>query len=59
VAAGAQVFDATNDGIGVSDFHTNASAVPADLQAKLDAALASMKAGTLTTCPADCGAPPK
>ena len=59
VAAGAQVFDATNDGIGVSDFHTNASAVPADLQAKLDAALASMKDGTLTTCPADCGAPPK
>jgi len=31
----------------------------ADLQAKLDAALASMKDGTLTTCPADCGAPPK
>jgi basic membrane protein A and related proteins len=59
VAAGAQIFDATNDGIGVSDFHTNASAVPADLQAKLDAALASMKDGTLTTCPADCGAPPK
>jgi basic membrane protein A len=59
VAAGPQVFDATNDGVGVSDFHTNSSAVPADLQGKLDAALAAMKAGTLTTCPADCGAPPK
>jgi basic membrane protein A len=53
-------FDATNDGIGVSDFHDMASAVPADTQAKLDAALAAMKAGTLVTCPADsCGAPPK
>ncbi|MEO8251375.1 MAG: BMP family ABC transporter substrate-binding protein [Chloroflexota bacterium] len=59
VAAGALTFDATNDGVGVSDFHTNASAVPADLQGKLDAALAAMKAGTLVTCPANCGAPPK
>jgi basic membrane protein A len=59
VTAGPLTFDATNDGVGVSDFHTNSSAVPADLQGKLDAALASMKAGTLTTCPADCGAPPK
>jgi basic membrane protein A len=59
VAAGPLVFEATNDGVGVSDFHTNSSAVPADLQGKLDAALAAMKAGTLTTCPADCGVPPK
>jgi basic membrane protein A len=59
VTAGPLIFDATNDGVGVSDFHTNSSAVPTDLQGKLDAALASMKAGTLTTCPADCGAPPK
>jgi len=59
VAAGPLVFDATNDGIGVSDFHTNSSAVPSDLKGKLDAALAAMKAGTLTTCPADCGVAPK
>jgi basic membrane protein A len=59
VAAGPLVFDATNDGIGVSDFHTNSGAVPADLKGKLDAALAAMKAGTLTTCPADCGVAPK
>jgi basic membrane protein A len=59
VAAGPLVFDATNDGVGVSDFHTNSSAVPSDLQGKLDAALAAMAAGTLTTCPADCGVPPK
>jgi basic membrane protein A len=56
---GPLVFDANNDGIGVSDFHSNASAVPADVQGKLDSALAAMKAGTLTTCPTDCGAPPK
>jgi basic membrane protein A len=59
VTAGPLTFDATNDGVGVSDFHTNSSAVPSDLQGKLDAALAAMKAGTLTTCPTDCGAPPK
>ena len=59
VAAGPLVFDATNDGIGVSDFHTNSTAVPTTLQAKLDAALAAMKAGTLKTCPTDCGVPPK
>ena len=54
-------FDATNDGIGVSpDFHDMASKVPADVQAKLDAALAAMKAGTLVTCPPDnCGVGPK
>jgi len=54
-------FDATNDGIGASPGHDNASAWPADLQGKLDAALAAMKAGTLQTCPPApaCGAPPK
>jgi len=56
---GPLTFDATNDGVGVSDFHDNASAVPTDLQAKLDDALAAMKAGSLPTCPTDCGAPPK
>ncbi len=59
VAAGPLTFDATNDGIGVSDFHTNSGAVSADVQGKLDAALTAMKGGSLTTCPADCGAPPK
>jgi basic membrane protein A and related proteins len=56
---GNSLFDATNDGIGVSDFHDMSSVVPADTQAKLDAALAAMKAGTLVTCPADgCGVGP-
>jgi basic membrane protein A len=52
-------FDATNDGIGVSPGHDLASTWPADLQGKLDAALAAMKAGTLTTCPTDCGVGPQ
>jgi basic membrane protein A len=53
--AGDNAFDATNDGIGVSSFH--GQTVPADLQGKLDAALAAMKAGTLKTCPDKCGTP--
>jgi basic membrane protein A len=55
-------WDASRDGIGYSPFHDLASIVPATLQAKLDAALAAMKAGTLKTCPSkatgdkvDCG----
>lgn len=57
--AGNLTFDATNDGIGVADFHDKASLITADTQKKLDDALAAMKAGTLTTCPADCGTGPK
>lgn len=53
--AGNNIFNAANDGIGVSDFH--GATVPADLQAKLDAAIAAMKAGTLKTCPDKCGTP--
>jgi basic membrane protein A len=58
---GVSHFDATNDGIGASPGHDNASAWPADLQGKLDTAIAGMKAGTVTTCPPApaCGAPPK
>jgi basic membrane protein A len=52
-------FDATNDGVGVSPGHDNASAWPSDLQGKLDAALAGMKDGSVKTCPdTGCGAPP-
>jgi basic membrane protein A and related proteins len=54
------LYDAKNDGIGVSPFHDMASSVPADLQGKLDAALSAMKAGSLQTCPTDgCGVGPK
>jgi basic membrane protein A len=63
IAAGTQQpgdskFDATNDGIGVSPGHDNASKWPPDLQGKLDQALAGMKDGSLKTCPENCGAPP-
>ncbi len=49
-------FDANNDGIGISSFYDATSKIGADTQAKVDTALAAMKAGTLVTCPADtCG----
>ena len=53
--AGDRLYSAANDGIGVSDFHDKASLMTPDIQAKLDAALAGMKAGTLKTCPDNCG----
>jgi basic membrane protein A len=52
---GPTLFDAKNDGIGVSPFYDAASKLAPDTQAKVDEALAAMKAGTLETCPADCG----
>ena len=53
-------FDATNDGIGVASFHGAESKMAPDTQAKIDAALAAMKAGTLVTCPPapECGKTP-
>ncbi|MFP5344000.1 MAG: BMP family ABC transporter substrate-binding protein [Candidatus Limnocylindria bacterium] len=54
-AGGRTTFDAANDGIGVSPFYDAASKLAADTQSKVDAALAAMKAGTLVTCPEDCG----
>jgi len=62
IAAGSAVggvlhFNATNDGIGASAEHDGKGLITSDIQAKLDAALAAMKAGTLTTCPATCGQP--
>ena len=52
---GDNLWNAANDGIGISDFHDKASIMPADLQGKLDAALAAMKSGSLKTCPDPCG----
>ena len=53
--AGTLLYDAKNDGIGVSPGHDNASAWAPDTQAKIDAALAGMKDGSLKTCPDKCG----
>ena len=52
---GVSKFNAANDGIGYSPFHNTGITIPADVQGKLDAAVAAMKAGTLPTCPATCG----
>ena len=54
--AGDNLWNAANDGIGISDFHDKTSLISSDLQSKLAAALAAMKAGTpLKTCPTPCG----
>jgi basic membrane protein A len=48
--------DAKNDGVGLSAF-TNVT-IPADIQAKIDAALAGFKDGSLDPCaPVDCSGP--
>ncbi len=52
---GDNLWNAANDGIGVSPGHDLASKITADIQKKVDDALAAMKAGTLKTCPDKCG----
>jgi basic membrane protein A len=52
---GVSLFGAANGGIGISPFHLTDVTVPADVQEKLDSALAGMKDGTLKTCPDQCG----
>jgi len=49
------LYDAKNDGIGVSAGHNNSNKWAPDAQTKINDALAGMKAGTLKTCPANCG----
>ena len=49
---GLTYFNASNDGIGVSPFYSASSKLPSDMQTTINTALAAMKAGTLTTCPA-------
>jgi basic membrane lipoprotein Med (substrate-binding protein (PBP1-ABC) superfamily) len=53
--AGDSLWNAANDGIGISDFHDKASIMPAGLTDKLNTALAAMKSGSLKTCPDKCG----
>jgi basic membrane protein A and related proteins len=53
--AGDVLYNAKNDGIGVSDFHDKAGMFDASVTQKLQDAMAAMKAGTLTTCPEKCG----
>lgn len=46
---GTIVNDAANDGIGLSPYHDLASVVTAEIQAKIDAALAGIKDGSIVT----------
>ncbi len=58
-AAGDILYNAANDGIGISPFHDAESQVPADVTTKVNDALSQMKAGTLKTCPdTGCGVGP-
>ena len=43
--------DLTTDDVGLSPFHDSESLITADTKAKIDAAIAGMKAGTLVPCP--------
>jgi basic membrane protein A len=50
------LFNAKNDGIGVSDFHDKASLFGPEVTTALQTALQGMKDGSLKTCPdTDCG----
>ncbi len=57
---GKLVYNAANDGIGVSPFYGAASKLPADIQTTIDTALAGMKDGSVVTCPPapECGKTP-
>jgi len=48
---GDNLFNAANDGIGLSPYHGKDNLISADLKAKLAAALKGMKDGTVKTCP--------
>jgi basic membrane protein A len=53
---GNAVYDATNQGIGLAPF-TPSSAVSADIQAKVQAALTGLQSGAIKSCPDKCGQP--
>jgi basic membrane lipoprotein Med (substrate-binding protein (PBP1-ABC) superfamily) len=57
---GKVIFNAANDGIGVAPFYEASSKLPADIQTKLDTAIAGMKDGSVVTCPPapECGKTP-
>ena len=50
---GALRLDITTDAVGLSPFHDSQSLITADIQAKIDKAVADMKAGTLKACEED------
>jgi len=54
-AAGSLHFNAANGGIGVAPEQDGKGLITPDIQTALDTATAAMAAGTLTTCPQNCG----
>ncbi len=52
---GVLVFDANNDGIGISPENSGAGLITAEIQGLVDAAIAGMQDGTVVTCPETCG----
>ena len=50
---GALRLDITTDAVGLSPFHDSQSLITTDIQAKIDKAVADMKAGTLKACEED------
>jgi basic membrane protein A and related proteins len=59
-AGGKVIFNAANDGIGVSSFYEAASKLPSDIQTTIDAALTGMSDGSVVSCPPapECGMTP-
>jgi basic membrane protein A and related proteins len=55
ITPGTLLYDAKNDGIGVSQGHNLGDKWPAGAQDLLNKALAAMKDGSLKTCPEACG----
>jgi basic membrane protein A len=56
-ASGALHFNAANGGIGIAPEGDGKGLITTDIQTAIDNATAAMAAGTLTTCPSNCGQP--
>jgi len=52
---GVLVFDANNDGIGISPENSGAGLITAEIQGLVDAAITGMQDGSVVTCPETCG----
>ena len=49
------LFNAASDGVGISPEHDALGLITSEIQGLVDTAFAAMQAGTLVTCPANCG----
>ena len=52
---GVLLFNAANDGIGLSPENSGEGLITSDIQALIDAAITGMQDGSLVTCPETCG----